>query len=99
MGWYDAFMVDADEQAGRAPGSSPHEAPEPEEMQRRIEAGRIFVWEVDRVAVHVPRATEPASGVSRIGPVYTPRERRGHGYASRAVYEVSRQLVDSGVRA
>src|SRR3954447_17118121 len=49
-GWYDAFMADADEQAGRAPGSSAHEAPEPDEMRRRIEAGRIFVWEDDGVA-------------------------------------------------
>jgi GNAT superfamily N-acetyltransferase len=97
-GWYDAFMVDADEQAGRAPGSSPHEAPEPAEMRRRIESGRIFVWEVDGVPVHVTAATMPAFGVSRVGPVYTPREHRGHGYASRAVYEVSRLLRQSGDR-
>ena len=97
-GWYDAFMVDADEQAGRAPGSSPHEAPEPDEMRRRIESGRVFVWEVDGVPVHVTAATMPAFGVSRVGPVYTPREHRGHGYASRAVYEVSRLLRQSGDR-
>jgi len=60
---------------------------------------QIFVWDVDGLAVHVTAATEPAFGVSRIGPVYTPGDRRGHGYASRAVYEVSKQLVDSGVRA
>src|SRR3954454_9719679 len=58
-GWYAAVLADADEQAGRAPGSSPHEALEPEEMRRRIEAGRIFVWEVDGVPVHVTAATEP----------------------------------------
>jgi hypothetical protein len=98
-GWYHAFMTDADEQAGRAPGSSPHESPEPDEMRRRIERGRIFVWEVDGAPVHVTAATEPAFGVSRIGPVYTPREHRGLGYASRAVYEVSRELVASGTRA
>jgi GNAT superfamily N-acetyltransferase len=97
--WYDAFMVDADEQAGRAPGSTPHESPTPEEMRRRIEAGQVFVWDVDGVARHVTAATEPAFGVSRIGPVYTPREHRGRGYASRAVYEVSRLIVESGARA
>ena len=97
--WYDAFMDDADEQAGRSPGSSAHEAPEPDEMRRRIESGQIFVWEVDGVAVHLTAATTPAFGVSRVGPVYTPREHRGHGYASRAVYEVSRQIVDGGFRA
>jgi GNAT superfamily N-acetyltransferase len=97
--WYDAFMADADEQAGRPPGSSPHEAPMPDEMRRRIETGQIFIWEVDGVPLHVTAATQPAFGVSRIGPVYTPGEHRGHGYASRAVYEVSRLLVERGVRA
>jgi GNAT superfamily N-acetyltransferase len=97
--WYDAFMDDADEQAGRSPGSSAHEAPEPDEMRRRIESGQIFVWVVDGVPLHVTAATEPAFGVSRVGPVYTPREHRGHGYASRAVYEVSRLLVQRGIRA
>jgi len=98
-GWYDAFMADADEQAGRPAGSSPHESPEPEEMRRRIETGWIFVWEVDGVPVHLTAATEPAFGVSRVGPVYTPREHRGRGYASRAVYEVSRGILDRGIRA
>jgi hypothetical protein len=97
--WYDAFMADADEQAGRPPGSSAHEAPEPDEMRRRIETGQIFVWEVDGVPVHVTAATEPAFGVSRVGPVYTPKDQRGHGYASRAVYEVSRRIIESGTRA
>jgi GNAT superfamily N-acetyltransferase len=97
--WYDAFMADADEQAGRAPGATPHESPGPEEMARRIETGQVFVWDVEGAAVHVTAASEPAYGVSRIGPVYTPREHRGRGYASRAVYEVSKRLVDSGVRA
>ena len=97
--WYQAFMADADEQAGRPVGSSPHEAVEPEEMRRRIESGQVFVWEVDGVALHVTAATLPAFGVSRVGPVYTPKEHRGHGYASRAVYEVSKQLLDSGSRA
>jgi GNAT superfamily N-acetyltransferase len=97
-GWYDAFMRDADEQAGREPGESPHEAPEPDEMRRRIEKGRIFVWEVDGAAVHVTAATEPAFGVSRVGPVYTPKEHRGRGYASAAVYAVSALLRESGER-
>jgi GNAT superfamily N-acetyltransferase len=98
-GWYDAFMADADEQAGRAAGASPHESPEPDEMRRRIQSGQIFLWEVDGVPVHVTAATAPAFGVSRVGPVYTPKDQRGHGYASRAVYEVSRQLLDGGTRA
>jgi GNAT superfamily N-acetyltransferase len=97
--WYDAFMDAADEQGGRPAGSSAHEAPAPEELRRRMEAEQIFVWDVDGTAVHLTAHTEAAFGVSRVGPVYTPHEHRGHGYASRAVYEVSRRLVDAGIRA
>jgi GNAT superfamily N-acetyltransferase len=98
-GWYLAFMIDADEQAGRAPGESPHESPEPDEMRRRIQSGQVLVWEVEGAPVHVTAATTPAFGVSRIGPVYTPKEHRGRGYASRAVYGVSKLLRDGGTRA
>jgi GNAT superfamily N-acetyltransferase len=97
--WYAAFMVDADEQAGREPGESPHEAPSDEELARRIETGRVFVWvDEDDAPVNVTAATLPAYGVSRIGPVYTPREQRGRGYASAAVHAVSELLRQSGER-
>jgi GNAT superfamily N-acetyltransferase len=99
-GWYDAFMADADEQAGREPGESPHEKVDPDEMGRRIERGRIFVWEdASGEPVHVTAASQPSFGVSRIGPVYTAREHRGQGIASTAVAQVSRLLRDSGERA
>jgi predicted GNAT family acetyltransferase len=69
-------------------------------MRRRIEGGRVFLWvDPDQTPVHVTAATMPTFGVSRIGPVYTPRAHRGRGVASRAVYEVSRLLIDSGERA
>jgi GNAT superfamily N-acetyltransferase len=100
LSWYDAFMADADEQAGREPGESPHETPTPEAMTRRIEGGRIFVWEdASGTPVHVTAASQPTYGVSRIGPVYTPREHRGRGIASTAVAQVSRLLRDSGEQA
>jgi predicted GNAT family acetyltransferase len=47
----------------------------------------------------VTAASMPSYGVSRVGPVYTPRKHRGRGIASRAVAEVSRLLRDSGERA
>jgi GNAT superfamily N-acetyltransferase len=97
--WYDAFMADADEQAGREPGDSPHESPTHDELLRRIQSGRVFVWvdDGDR-PVNVTAATTPAYGVSRIGPVYTPREQRGRGYASAAVHAVSGMLREAGER-
>jgi GNAT superfamily N-acetyltransferase len=100
LSWYAAFMTDADEQAGREPGDTPHETPTPEAMTRRIEGGRIFVWEdASGEPVHVTAASQPSYGVSRIGPVYTPRDHRGRGFASNAVAQVSRLLRDSGEQA
>jgi GNAT superfamily N-acetyltransferase len=100
LSWYDAFMADADEQAGREPGESPHETPSEEDMARRIEGGRIFVWEnPSGTPVHVTAASPPSYGVSRIGPVYTAREHRGRGIASAAVAQVSKLLRDSGEQA
>lgn len=98
--WYDAFMADADEQAGREPGESPSESLSPEDMRRRITGGRMFVWEdASGQPVHLTAASHPSYGVSRIGPVFTPRDQRGRGYASCAVAQVSRLLRDSGERA
>ncbi len=97
--WFDAFMADADEQAGRPRGSTPHEVPGPEDMRRRVRDG-LWLW-VDPTGepVHLTAANPPAYGVARIGPVYTPPEHRGHGFASNAVAEVSRQILAAGARA
>ena len=98
--WYDAFMRDADEQAGRPPGSSAHEAPAPDAIRRNIETGRVFLWEdATGLPVSVVGASVPSYGVSRLGPVYTPPEHRGRGYASNAVAEVSRLILADGARA
>lgn len=98
-GWYDAFMADADEQAGPPPGVSTHELPDGEELLRRIATGRTFVWENESgTPVSLAAATTPAYGVSRIGPVYTPRDQRRRGYASALVAAVSAFLLDRGER-
>ncbi|MGW5014070.1 GNAT family N-acetyltransferase, partial [Micromonospora chalcea] len=47
----------------------------------------------------VPAAANPPSfGVARVGPVYTPPEQRGRGWAGNAVAEVSRLLTAEGAR-
>lgn len=97
--WYEAFLSDADEQAGResAPGEGEHW--DLTEMRRRVTEERVWFWvDEDDVPVHVTGANPPALGVARIGPVYTPRECRGRGYASAAVATVSRGLRDAGAR-
>ncbi len=97
--WYLAFDVDAAEQAGRDGEHQMLEPPEEATLLPRIEQGRVWLWEDEHgEPVHLTAVNPPAYGVARIGPVYTPRERRGHGYASAAVAEVSQLLLDQGLR-
>ncbi|HEU5038537.1 MAG TPA: GNAT family N-acetyltransferase [Nocardioides sp.] len=98
VAWFQAFHAAAAAQAGRAGRHALGEAFTPEDVAHRIDDG-VWFWEDERgERVNLTGATLPANGVSRIGPVYTPDEHRGHGYASRAVAEVSRHLADTGVR-
>lgn len=49
------------------------------------DAGHRFVlWEVDGAPVSMAMLRAPAADVSRIGPVFTPLNRRGNGYGSAA---------------
>ena len=100
LAWFEAFGLDADEQAGREPGSMHEPSDDLDSIRRRIAAGRIWFW-VDETGqrVHLTGANLPAYGVARIGPVYSAREHRGRGYASAAVAEVSRLIVAGGARA
>ncbi|MEU8386885.1 GNAT family N-acetyltransferase [Micromonospora sp. NPDC048842] len=97
--WLAAFTGDADEQAGRPPGTSAHEALDHAEVLRRIRAGRLWFW-VDETGepVHLTGANPQSFGVARLGPVYTPPVQRGRGWASNAVAEVSRRIQADGAR-
>jgi predicted GNAT family acetyltransferase len=99
MEWFAAFIVEADEQAGRPRGSSVHDKPDRAEMLRRIRAGRVWFW-VDGTGqrVHFAGANPPSFGVARVGPVYTPPGQRGRGWASNAVAEISRRIQAGGAR-
>jgi RimJ/RimL family protein N-acetyltransferase len=94
--WFAAFARDAAAQAGR---TEPHPMAEEDRdaMLRRIEDDTVWVWEDEcGSVVHLSGASRPMFGVSRIGPVYTPPERRGRGYAGATVAAVSRALLDEG---
>ena len=99
LDWFRAFHRDADEQAGRRPGDGHGEtAFGIDDMLVRIRGERVWFWD-DGGPVHLTGANAPAFGVARVGPVYTPNERRGRGYAAAAVAEVSRRIVAGGARA
>jgi predicted GNAT family acetyltransferase len=52
-------------------------------VRTAIDKGDQFLlWIVDGLPVSMAMLRAPAAGVSRIGPVFTPVDRRGHGYGS-----------------
>ena len=65
------------------------------ETARRLGDGRLFFWE-DRRVVSMVGTSPPAAGVVRLGPVYTPRAARRHGYATALVADVSRRTLAAG---
>jgi predicted GNAT family acetyltransferase len=97
--WFVDFEPAAAEQAGRTDHHAIGESFTLDDVRARIDDRIIWLWEdAGGEVVHLTGANVPANGVTRIGPVYTPRHARGRGYASRAVAEVSRHYVEQGVR-
>lgn len=96
--WFAAFESEAHGERDGTAGAGGPAGPDREELRRRIGAGLLLLHEVDGEVVHLTGFNEPAFGVARVGPVYTPPEHRGLGYASAAVGEVSRRILAAGNR-
>lgn len=100
LAWEDAFGREAEP---TATGSSEGEAGRTERHRQRVAARiaeeRAFLWEVDGAPVSYVGANVPVADVVRVGPVYTPPEHRGHGYASALVADVSQYALDAGAVA
>jgi RimJ/RimL family protein N-acetyltransferase len=65
-------------------------------VREKISHGGVTVWEAGGEPVAIACNTMPVAGQVRIGPVYTPPELRGHGYASAATAAVSQRLLEAG---
>lgn len=99
LAWYRRFAAEAAEQAGRELPVDHGGQRDRDDVLRRIDDGCVWFWVGDRgERVHLTGANPPAYGVVRIGPVFTPRQHRGHGYASAAVAAVSQRLLEDGER-
>ena len=96
--WFNDFGRAAREQAGNADSAQGEEHHDEADIRQRIADGRILVWEDGGEVVHLTGFSAPAFGVARIGPVYTPKDHWGRGYASAAVAEATRLLVERGTR-
>ena len=78
-----------------------HHDPDPVRADAAIEAataaGSVYVlWTVDGTAVSLAGVRQPAAGVARIGPVYTPENRRRNGYGSAATAHAAQWAQDVG---
>jgi predicted GNAT family acetyltransferase len=88
--WWAAFHAEA---LPMAPPSDSAQAAD--RMLRRV--GRIaYLWEDAGEVVALAGVGGPTPRGIRIGPVYTPPDRRGRGYASNLVAEVSQRQLASG---
>ncbi len=92
------FQHDAEVQAGRDPGDRAYDDLDRDAALRRIRQGDLFLWVTDAGPVSSVGGHVAVHGASRVGPVYTVPERRGHGYAAAATAALSARLLADGVR-
>lgn len=64
----------------------------------RTAARRQMVWEDGGTPVSTVGFNPEIAGTVRVGPVYTPKNQRGHGYATAAVAATSQMLLDRGAQ-
>lgn len=88
--WFVAFTVEALHGIDNATLDEARER-----LRMRIEQGWIFVWEDGEVVSYAGVGRPTPNGIS-IGPVYTPPEFRGKGYASSCVAAVSQRMLNEG---
>ena len=87
--WFQAFTDEA-----LPPGTPPFD---PGLVDRRIAGGGIYLWDDDGPVAFASVGSRTPNG-ARVGPVYTPPDRRGRGYASACVAGASQERLDSGLR-
>jgi len=67
--------------------------------ERQLRQQTMWIWEVDGEPVSMVGYHLPIFGVCRVGPVYTPPERRRHGYAGALTSHVSAEILAQGNQA
>jgi len=67
-------------------------------VDRGLAAGELWLWDRGGETVSMAVSREPVHGVVRLSGVYTPPEKRKHGYAAACVHTLSKRLGDAGYR-
>jgi uncharacterized protein len=71
------------------------------DTELRVDRGltdKLWLWDRSGETVSMAVSREPVHGVVRLSGVYTPPEKRKHGYAAACVHALSKQLRDAGYR-
>jgi uncharacterized protein len=82
-----------------------HRPLEPDQIEQAVESrlavedAALWLWEVDDRPVSMAGYGGPTGTGIRVGPVYTPPELRGKGYATALVADMSRALLERGYRS
>ena len=63
---------------------------------RMVGSGRCVLWRLGREAVSLAVVSAAVAGVARVGPVFTPRPLRGHGYAAGATAAATALALEHG---
>ncbi|WP_102143831.1 GNAT family N-acetyltransferase [Mycobacterium hubeiense] len=89
--WLDAFFAETD-------GGPSDPAARGRFIDTANQLGdRLLLWIADGVPVSLAMVRAPVAGVSRVGPVFTPHELRGHGYGSAVTAAAAELALRSGV--
>ncbi|MGE3284543.1 MAG: GNAT family N-acetyltransferase [Pseudonocardia sp.] len=67
-------------------------------LRDALVGGGIQLWEVGGEPVAYAAARPPIAAMSRVGPVYTPPEHRGHGYGTAVTAAATAWALDAGAR-
>ncbi|MFJ3220654.1 GNAT family N-acetyltransferase [Kitasatospora sp. NPDC086801] len=84
--WYEEFLVEAGVDLPNIPQA----------VDDRIAAGGLHLWEDGGRPVALAGSSSVIAGMSRIGPVYTPTDQRGRGYASAVTAAASAHALAQG---
>ncbi|MFJ9522494.1 GNAT family N-acetyltransferase [Kitasatospora sp. NPDC101801] len=86
--WFGEFVAEAEL---AVPGENHRPT-----VERRTAGGHLHIWEHRGTPVSFAGVSPVIAGMSRIGPVYTPPEHRGRGYASGVVAAGSAHALAGG---
>ena len=89
--WMDGFVAEA------LHGPEPESSPEFVDRRSKDPDGGFVFWDDGEAVSMAGFGGRTPNGI-RIGPVYTPPELRGRGYASALTAEVTKRLLDGGLR-